>query len=243
MMLGRRTLLAAVGAATVAGVSQSAPADRAPVRALLVSSETGHPYPQTTPLLCKTLLDAGMDVELTLALDRLKAADGLTPFDVIVFAGRHPARDEAAEKALVQFVQGGKGLAVIHIASNSFGGSEEWKRLVGRVWVSGQSGHPPHGPFRVRVEDRGSPITAGLRDFEIEDEMYQKLVVADGAREHVLLSATDGQRTDPMAFTLEHGTGRVFHTTLGHGPPGHRNASFQRLARQGVLWAAGRSGR
>lgn len=210
-----------------------------PLKVLVLTSESGHPYPQTTPILCKTLLDRGFDVELATTLERVKAPNGLKPFDVVVFNGRYQQRDEAAERALVDFVDGGKGLAVIHISSNSFGGSEPWNQLCGRVWGPG-SGHPPYGPFKVHVEDTASPITAAIEDFTIEDEMYQRLIVAPGAKEHVLATATDGQRTDPMAFTLERGKGRVFHTTLGHGPVCHRAPQFQKLVTQGVEWAAGR---
>jgi type 1 glutamine amidotransferase len=238
-MLRRLLLMAAVLATGAAGITSVAARPQAKIKLLVLSSETGHPFPQTTPILCKTLLDAGFDVELTFSLDRIKAPNGSKPFDVVVFNGRYPQRDEAAEKALIDFVNGGKGLVLIHIASNSFGGSDEWKKLCGRVWGQG-SGHPPYGPFKVNVADAQSPIMAGISDFSIEDEMYQKLVVAEGAQEHVLAIATDGQRTDPMAFTLQHGSGRVFHTTLGHGPVCHRTPVFQKLVVQGVEWAAGR---
>ncbi len=211
----------------------------AKIRALLLSSETGHPYHHTTPILCKTLLDAGMEVELSLTPETLKQANRMAGYDVVVFCGRHQARDEVAEKAIIDFVNGGKGLAAIHISSNSFLGSEEWKKLVGRIWGPG-SGHPPYGPFGVKVTDGSHPIMRGISDFMVEDEMYQKLVVHPEEKMHVLATATDGQRTDPMAFTLEHGQGRVFHTTLGHGPVCHRTPVFQKLVVQGVEWAAKR---
>lgn len=228
-------LLAVASLATTLPV----PAQQRPLKVLLLSSETGHPYPQTTPILCKTLLDAGFDLELTMSLERVKAPGALDRFDVIVFNGRYPARDEVAEKALCDFVAGGKGIAIIHIASNSFLGSSEWNRLCGRIWGPGSS-HPPYGSFKVTVTDRQHPIMQGIGDFEIEDEMYQRLVVAPGVQEQILATATDGQRTDPMVIALTYGQGRVFHTTLGHGPVCHRTPVFQKLVVQGTEWAGRR---
>jgi type 1 glutamine amidotransferase len=43
-----------------------------------------------------------------------------------------------------------------------------------------------------------------------------------------------------MALTLTAGQGRVFHTTLGHGPLCHRTPAYQKLVVQGVEWAAGK---
>jgi hypothetical protein len=224
--------------AMILGVCVTQAQQEAKMKVLILSSETGHPYPQTTPVLCQFLLNAGMDVELTYDLAKL---NNLTNYDVVVFNGRYQQRNEAAEKALINFVEGGKGLVVIHISSNSFSGSEEWKKLVGRVWVSGVSGHPPFGPFKVTVTDSNHPIMRGIKDFTTQDEMYQKLDVSPDEKAHVLATATDGQRTDPMAFTLEHGSGRVFHTTLGHAKASFQTPEFQKMIVQGVQWAARKS--
>lgn len=230
---------------------------------LLIMSETdrgwapvGHPFPQNVPLLCKLLLDSGFHVELGTNLERVKnvaGRDGLHSFDVVMFVGRFRGRHPDAEQALVDFVNGGKGLVVIHIASSSFPGSEEWKKLIGRVWLYTEdfppgsitpSDHPPYGTFKVSVADATHPAMEGVTNFEVEDELYHSLGRAPEAQEHVLASAFDANRqvTEPMAFTLAHGGGRVFHTTLGHGPPTFNNPMFQRMLIQGTEWAAGRRG-
>lgn len=230
------------------------------MRVLLLISNTdagrfphGHPFPETVPLLCKILLDAGFDVELATNLERVINPDqehGLNPFDVVVFHGRYRERNAMAEEALSNFVNEGKGLVVLHIASSSFPGSEQWKALVGRVWLYAedfpegtitQSDHPPYGPFNVTVADPQHPIMAGIENFEIEDEMYRDLAIDSRAKENVLLAAIDPDRgnSEPMAFTLEQGKGRVFHTTLGHGTPTFTHPMFQKMLLQAVEWVAG----
>jgi type 1 glutamine amidotransferase len=44
-----------------------------------------------------------------------------------------------------------------------------------------------------------------------------------------------------MAFTVEQGPGRVFHTALGHDARALRIPAAAELIRRGTLWAAGRT--
>jgi hypothetical protein len=46
------------------------------------------------------------------------------------------------------------------------------------------------------------------------------------------------QKTRPLAWTKSYGEGRVFYTTLGHGPEAHASAAYQRLVANAIQWAA-----
>ena len=39
----------------------------------------------------------------------------------------------------------------------------------------GKSGHGPRGVFAAKIADEKHPITAGLKDFQADDELYAKL--------------------------------------------------------------------
>ena len=43
-----------------------------------------------------------------------------------------------------------------------------------------------------------------------------------------------------MAFVLDYGKGRVFHTTLGHDVKALTTPGTSELIRRGAVWAAGR---
>ncbi|MCI0334209.1 MAG: ThuA domain-containing protein, partial [Planctomycetes bacterium] len=88
----------------------------------------------------------------------------------------------------------------------------------------GDAGH--HGPqheFQIRTRGPKHPITDGLPDvwMHTKDELYDSL---RGPAEDMTIMATaysasehDGtSRHEPMLMTLKYGTGRVFHTVLGH---------------------------
>ena len=82
------------------------------------------------------------------------------------------------------------------------------------------------------------PIVRGLRDFEADDELYICLI---GDRPVEVLATAHSKLTgknEPMAFVLECGKGRVFHTPLGHDCRAIEMPGVAELLRRGCLWTA-----
>ena len=86
----------------------------------------------------------------------------------------------------------------------------------------------------MHIEDADHPITQGVGDFEVEDEIYMS---AYDPYLHILASAEWSNRPHPMAWVKSFGEGRVFYTTLGHGPGTFERPAMQQLVTQGVQWA------
>jgi hypothetical protein len=90
-----------------------------------------------------------------------------------------------------------------------------------------------HGPvesFWVRVGDRHHPITAGVPDFEIVDELYR--LGTDRSVLHVLAEA-DGE---PVLYVRRWGAGWVHYNALGHDARALANPNYQRLLQQAIRW-------
>jgi hypothetical protein len=134
-------------------------------------------------------------------------------------------------------------LVLYHFALGAF---EEWDGFVdlaGRIWDKTKRAHDPHGPFTVNIVDPDHPVTRGMDDFETVDELY----TCFGGETPIHLLATARSKVDgqdyPMAFVLEVGQGRVFHTPLGHDVRAVTMPGPAELIRRGCLWAAGRGSR
>ena len=67
---------------------------------------------------------------------------------------------------------------------------------------------------------------ADVENFEVDDEIYMS---AWDPSIHVLASATWSEKQHPMAWTQPYGEGRVFYTTLGHGPGTFERPMMQKL--------------
>jgi type 1 glutamine amidotransferase len=92
----------------------------------------------------------------------------------------------------------------------------------------------------VRITRPDHPITSGLADFDLDDELYYHIQMEQGV-EPLATIAHEGSDW-PVAWTREYGRGRVFHTPLGHrdfGPDKHdplREPRLCELVVRGLDW-------
>jgi type 1 glutamine amidotransferase len=155
---------------------------------------------------------------------------------------------QSQQEALFELVRSGRGYVSIHGADNAAQDwLPTWKEMLGGVFshFGLPDGKTRKGRFTVKIVDTSSPITQGITDFPIEDELYYQLQMMPDVRP---LATIEYQGTTwPVAWTRRFGKGRVFHTTMGHrdfGPNKKdplQDPSLSRLVVQAVEWvAAGR---
>jgi type 1 glutamine amidotransferase len=219
----------------MAAAAGAAPAEKAAEKTkVLLMGGRGHDWKGFHAILSEVLKKTG-DFELTLSdkLDDLRA-DTIRKFDVVLFYGSGGNfTSPEQEQGLAGFVKAGGGLAGVH-ATDAFKKSDVyWKLMGGRF--TGHGG----GKFMVRIEDRKHPVTAPMQDFEISDETYRNQDHPE-ARLHSLARIDRGKEQQSMVWVQEHGKGRIFSTTLGHGTAAFKNPQFQRLVVRGLYWAAKR---
>lgn len=243
--------IAALSAAWLIPAPEPVAAARgAPPRILVLSGQSNHDWRVTTPLIRAALEQGGLAVDVTEHPERL-TAESLRPYAAIVSdwnsfhrEGPPPVTDwpEAAKRAVSEFVRGGRGFVTLHAGGSSFyEGWPEYQELVIARYGFGQTGHGRVHEFAVRPCS-GHPITRGLQDFAIRDELWHRAAVAPGAT--VLATAfsaleSGGSGADePVVFVRMFGAGRCFNTLLGHGREALENAALRTLLARGVEWAA-----
>lgn len=224
------------------GQPATQPAEAKPARVLFITGRDvpAHHWRETTPVL-REHLEQTKKFEVVVSEEPLVLeSSGLDTYDVILvnyYNWQRPSITEKAKDNLLKFVRGGKGLVCFHFSVRAFGDWPEYRNLVGRIWTDG-SGHGPRGPFKVKITDPDHFITQGTKDFDADDELYAKLV--GDAPIHVLMEAYSdwSKRTEPLAWTLEYGKGRVFSIMLGHTANDCRSPDFVRLLQRGTEWVA-----
>ncbi len=217
-----------------------------PIQVLLVTGVDypGHKWQLTAPALAVQLRrDPRMDARVVDDPHFLDSA-AIHRYDVIVvhfMNWKEPDPGDAARANLKRFVEGGKGMVMVHFACGAFLDWPEFVNLAGRVWNPKLRGHDPRGPFKVEIVQPDHPIMKGLQSFETDDELYTGL---DGnVPIEVLAKATSkvDQKDHPMAFVLNVGKGRVFHSPLGHDVKAFAPDAVGELFRRGTAWAAGKT--
>src|SRR5690242_6672266 len=136
---------------------QSRAADTPPkIKVLLVTGDDVLPYHnwQETSAATRDLLTACKKFDVKVCEDAgiLESNASLQRYDLIfldLFNAKTPTLTPTARENLIAFVKGGKGFALSHLSSASFKEWDEFKKLCGRYWVMGQSGHGPRSVFKA----------------------------------------------------------------------------------------------
>jgi len=183
------------------------------------------------------VLNTDAAIRATLSRDYEVLAGGLDAFDATLFYTDVGTLTEAQEDGLLRFIEAGGGFFGLHTAAASFRDRRSYHAMLNGFF----DGHSPYMDFTVRVVDGEHPITRGLEDFSVTDELYY--LKHDPSHAHRLLEARDPTRdeTHVTAFTREHGGGRVFYFALGHDMAVLTNPTFQEILRRGVIWTGRRS--
>jgi len=229
------------------------------IRNLILTGGVGHPFADASAALRDLLGGAGLKSEITDDIEGGLGALVDDDFDLVtVYALRwrmlsgekyapHRATwafqlSQQGRRILKDFVERGGGLVALHTAVICFDDWPGWKDLIGGAWVWGQSFHPPYGPITVRPTAVDHPITAGLSDFELADEVYSNMDLAPDIVP-LLSGSANGAASKgiwPMLWAREVGAGRVVCNTLGHDRASLEQATHRRILCNGARWAARR---
>jgi type 1 glutamine amidotransferase len=233
-------------AATLLGLWAAPAPPPGPARLLIVTGmdHPAHHWWETAPAL-EALLEKDPRLSVRIVEDPgMLDSAALDSYQAVILyfqnwqaAGPGPA----ARENLRRFVASGGGLVSVHFGCGAWHGEwSEYPKMLGRVW-HGLDGpqHDPRGRFIVNIADQTHPVTAGLSDFETDDELYTCLTGDEPVRVIAQATSSVDARAHPMALVRDYGKGRVFLTTLGHDVKALTAEGAARLIRQGCAWAAG----
>ncbi len=234
------------------------------IRTLILTGQNNHDWKMSTPF-CWLLLGRTGRFDVTVTTDpssaledaagrsgsaraALTGAGALGEIDLLFMDYNGPDWSDAARANFERAVGGGTGLLVLHAADNAFDGWVEFEKMAALLWRKG-TGHGKFHEFPVTIVDKDHPVTCGLADFRITDELYHRLVHLHDAEHHVLATAFSAEESggtgkdEPVMLTTRYGEGRVFHMVLGHVWSGgmleaFENESFQKALVRACEWAA-----
>lgn len=189
--------------------------------------------------------------------------ENLAKYDAILFnntTGLNP--NDGQRAAILDFVNGGKGIVGFHAAADNFGKWDEGIALIGGIF----NGHPwgAGGTWAFKVEDPGHVLNAAFKGqgFWHKDEIYwykpenfqgrEKLRVLlsldmskaenqkplENEKEKPKLAGKAPSDVDvPVSWCREVGQGRLFFTNLGHNDLTFANQTVLQHMLDGIQYA------
>jgi hypothetical protein len=153
---------------------------------------------------------------------------------------------DAQKARFLSLFDKGVGLVVTHHALVSYQGWPEFARIIGGTYpeppdkkgkVTPELGYEHDVDIPVIVA-KEHPITAGVKDFLINDEIYWGFRVAPDSTP--LITTTQPKSGKPLAWYRTEKKSRVVYLQLGHGPSAFDNDNYRKLLAQSIRWAAKR---
>jgi len=157
--------------------------------------------------------------------------ESLQAYDVICFNNTTKlVPDASQQKAIMGFVQSGKGIVGIHAATDNFYEWPEGMEMMGGVFT----GHPwtADGTWAIKLDDADHPLMTSFQGqgFKINDEIYRTSPPLYSRKDRRVLMSLDMSdemtknakdvRPDDMdtgiSWIKSVGNGRLFYCSLGH---------------------------
>lgn len=165
--------------------------------------------------------------------------------EVIVLYDMPTNITDAQKARFLALFDRGAGLVVLHHALVSFQDWPDYEHIIGGRYpkppkgqpqVTDKIGYQHDVDFQIVVTDKQHPITKGLKDFSIHDEIYWGFRV--GVDVHPLLTTTHEKSGKPLMWTRTEKKSRVVYLQLGHDHSAYENTDYRVLISRAIDWAA-----
>ena len=177
----------------------------------------------------------------------LIASPEVNSYDVLVFYDMIDSILPFQQTAYINLLNKGKAMIFLHHSLVSYQKWPEFIKIVGGqyhtnpVIVNGdtlRANYEHDVIIPVKVEDKKHPVTSGINDFEILDEVYGGCEILPTVKP--LLSTTQSKSIRYVAWINRYGNSDVLYIQLGHGPTAYSNPNYRKLIQQAIEWSSAR---
>jgi type 1 glutamine amidotransferase len=175
----------------------------------------------------------------------LIASPDISRYDVLVFYDLVDSLLPAQQQAYINLLNKGKSMIFLHHSLVSYQNWREFIRIVGGQYHTSpvivnadtlRANYEHDVTIPVRVVDKQNPVTRGIDDFEIVDEVYGGVEILPTVKPLLSTALPKSMRT--VAWINHYGNSDVLYIQLGHGPTAYANTNYRRLIQQAVEWSA-----
>jgi uncharacterized protein len=162
-------------------------------------------------------------------------------FDAVVFYDMPKTISETEKESYSKLLKRGKGMVFLHHSLASYPEWDEFKTIIGGKYHEEQnspasSTYQHDVTFKIKIANPKHPVTKGISDFEILDEVYGNTEVLPFV---VPLLTTDHPLSSKLiGWTLKKDNSRIVYLEPGHDKSAFFNPNFQKLVRQAIGYVA-----
>jgi type 1 glutamine amidotransferase len=160
-------------------------------------------------------------------------------FDVLLFYDMVQEIDDSQKIAFIDLLKKGKAVVFLHHSLVSYQEWIEFEKIIGGRYILSDkeqeaSTYRHDVEIPVEVVNKNHPITLGMDDFIIRDEVYGNYKVSSTVTP--LLTTTHPESGEIIGWTNNYGKSRIVYIQLGHDHYAYANPNFRRLISQSIDW-------
>lgn len=243
--LGCMLFFLAVLIVFIAADSNAQPPATESIRAVIITG--GHDFDRSAFF---AMFDGFENIEYTEVqhpdANDLYGSDKAAQTDVFIFYDMYDTITTRQQSEFLELLKQGTGMVFLHHSLASYQEWEEYLHIVGGRYhlepyiedgnQIAASTYRHDVDIPVEIHDREHPITRGLEDFVIHDEVYGNCQILPGV--HPLLETDHPESLPYLAWTNRYENSRIVCIQLGHNASAYGNPNYQQLVRQAISWAA-----
>jgi type 1 glutamine amidotransferase len=158
-------------------------------------------------------------------------------YDAVVFYDMPKTITDEEKANYYKLLKLGKGLVFLHHSQCSYQEWNEYKTIVGGKYHeeknTPQTSTYQHDiTFTVKIANSKHPVTRGIKDFEILDEVYGNTEVLPGITP--LLTTENPQSSKIIGWTHQKENSRIVYIQPGHDKNAFQNKSYRQLVWQAI---------
>jgi len=176
--------------------------------------------------------------------NQLMLETGFEKYDVLAFYDMFQEISNDEQAAFLKLLEQGKPMLFLHHALVSYQEWDEFQNIVGgRYYDQERYKNTPENGFSTYLHDTNipvrllapeHPVTSGLKDFTLFDEVYGNTWVSPDVTP---LLGTDHPESSPIiGWEHTYGASKVIYLQPGHGKSSYENPNYRRLLQNALLY-------
>ena len=165
----------------------------------------------------------------------------LNSFDAVVFYDMPKTITDEEKKSYYRLLKAGKGLLFLHHSICAYQDWPEYESIVGGKYYEtkkddkfGASSYQHDVDFKVHIIQSSHPVTKGLKDFVLHDEIYGNLEVLPES--YPLLSTDHPKSNMLIGWTLKKSNSKIVFIQPGHDKNSFNNLNYRKLIKQAIIY-------
>jgi len=163
----------------------------------------------------------------------------LSSFDAVVFYDMPKTINDEEKNSYYRLLKAGKGLLFLHHSICAYQDWPEFESIVGGKYYEkkkddnfGASSYQHDIDFNVQMVHPSNPVTKGMKDFVLHDEVYGNLEVLPEV--YPLLSTNHPKSNKLIGWTLKKENSKIVFIQPGHDKNSYTKPNYRRLVRQAI---------